>query len=36
MQKSEYFKGKELASPEVYKVYGEDAIKFIAKDIVYF
>ena len=36
MQKSKYFKGKELVSPEVYKIYGEEAIKFIAKDILIF
>lgn len=36
MQKSKYFKGKELVSPEVYKIYGEEAIKFIAKDILMF
>lgn len=28
MQNSKYFKGKELVSPEVYKIYGEEAIKF--------
>lgn len=36
MQKSKYFKGKELVSPEVYKIYGENVIKFISKDILMF
>ena len=36
MYKCKYFKGKELVSPEVYKIYGENVIKFISKDILMF
>lgn len=36
MYKCKYFKGKELVSPEVYKIYGENVLKFISKDILIF
>ncbi|MGL5208982.1 MULTISPECIES: hypothetical protein [Cetobacterium] len=36
MYKCKYFKGKELVSPEVYKIHGENVLKFISKDILIF
>lgn len=36
MYKCKYFKGKELVSPEVYKIHGENVLKFISRDILIF
>ena len=36
MYKPKYFKAKELVSPEVYKVHGENSIKYISEDILIF
>ena len=36
MQKCKYFKAKELVSPDVYKIHGESALKYISKDILIF
>lgn len=36
MYKCKYFKAKELVSPKVYKIYGENSIKYIDKNILIF
>ncbi|MGL4998397.1 MAG: hypothetical protein ACRC5T_05455 [Cetobacterium sp.] len=36
MYRCKYFSAKELVSPEVYKVYGENSLKFFSKNILLF
>lgn len=36
MYKCKYFKAKELVSPDVYKIYGEDSFKYFSKNILVF
>ena len=36
MYRCKYFKAKELVSPDVYKVHGEDSFKYFSKNILIF
>lgn len=36
MYKCKYFKAKELVSPEVYKIHGENSFKYFSKNILIF